>query len=421
MNILAAHLKLAQAFSLRVADTVDTELEKNPVNIVDEPAAAIDHEDSPYLRFRYTVPGVVTIGSEVRLPELEWFRDPFLARGPFDLEIVVGKVGKARRRTRLTRRGANTLQYEEHLGGGAANFRLEQSESKMRVTASPLLARSPHVLYTNVIEALLRFLAVSRGRVLLHSACVEIDGRGVMLSARTDTGKTGTILRLLRDGGARFLSDDMTVLNVDGTAECYPKPLTISHHTLRAVNANVLSPREWRWLRVQSRLHSKEGRQFGMKLAEMNLPIMTMNALTQAVVPPPKFDADRLVECDVIRRVAVDNMFIIERAPHALEDVSHEQAMDELIENTDDAYGFPPFRYLAPSFVIGGMSYDQLREKEREILAKAISSIRVRRMGRDDYTWADGIVSLITSEQSATIIDLREPAENASMVSAVAG
>lgn len=386
--MLAAMLKLAP--------------DKTPVLVVDEPDPKAPVADHGYLPFRYAVPGVVTIGSEVRLPELEWFRDPFLARGPFDIEIVVGRVGRLRGRTTLTRQGQAALQYEEHLGGRAANFRLEQDGERIRVTASPTLARSPHVLYTNVVEALLRFMAVSRGRVLLHSACVEVDGRGVLLSARTDTGKTGTILRLLRDAGARFLSDDMTVVHTDGTAECYPKPLTISHHTLRAVNADVLTARQWRWLRVQSRLHSKEGRDFGMRLAEMNLPIMTMNALTQAVVPPPKFDADRLVTCEVIKRVMVDNLFIIERGPSALNEVTTEDALDELIENTDDAYGFPPFRYLAPSFVIGGRSYTELRERERELLGEAIANMRVRRMARNDFTWADGIVSLLGEEDGLT-------------------
>ena len=102
------------------------------------------------------------------------------------------------------------------------------------VEVGPLLARSPHVVYTNVVEALLRFVLISRGRMLLHSACVELDGRGVMLSALTDTGKTATVLRLLREHGGRFLSDDMTVVDASGRAVCFPKPLTISAHTLRA-------------------------------------------------------------------------------------------------------------------------------------------------------------------------------------------
>jgi dolichol-phosphate mannosyltransferase len=396
---------------------------RSPVTIVDDDSPAVSRaevlagSEIDYLPYRYDVAGIATIGSQVRLPELEWFRAPFLSRGPFDIEIRVARVGRVRSRTRLTRRTeTGELLYEEHLGGRGGNFRVELGSS-IRVTAGPLLERSPHVLYTNVIEALLRFLAVSKGRVLLHSACVELHGTGVMLSARTDTGKTGTILRLLREKGARFLSDDMTVLEPDGTAHCFPKPLTISHHTLRAVNSTTLSRAEWRKLRVQSRLHSKEGRQFGMRLAEMNLPIMTFNAVTQAIVPPPKYDADRLVSCDVVRDVKVTDMFIIARGPRDLAEARSAEALDELIANTDDAYGFPPFRYLAPSFMIGGMDYEALRRREADLLAGVLENIRVRRMVRDDFSWADGISDLIESEVVSgasragvdVVIDLRDP------------
>jgi len=42
---------------------------------------------------------------------------------------------------------------------------------------------------------------------------------------------------MLREQGALFLSDDMTIVDSQGMASCFPKPLTISHHTLRAVQA----------------------------------------------------------------------------------------------------------------------------------------------------------------------------------------
>ena len=100
------------------------------------------------------------------------------------------------------------------------------------------------------IEALLRFAFVDRGYVLLHAACMDVDGRGVMLSARTDTGKTGTVLKLLRTHHWRFLSDDMTIVDCAGNAKSYPKPLTISEHTLHAVDAGDLTRQEWAWLRL---------------------------------------------------------------------------------------------------------------------------------------------------------------------------
>jgi len=350
-----------------------------------------------YLGYRYDIPGVATIGSQVPLPELQWFLAPFLTRGPFDVEIRVGRVGHARRRVLFTADEGNSRTYEEHLGAMGANFRVEMGET-IQVTAGPLLERSPHVLYTNIVEALLRFLAVAHGRLLLHSACVRIGDTGVMLSARTDTGKTGTVLRLIRDQGAVFLSDDMTIVDPDGTAHCFPKPLTISHHTLRAVDSHGLSRTEWGKLRVQSRLHSKEGRQFGMRLAQHNVPIMTFNALTQALVPPPKYDVDRLVPCDVAQEVTVEDLFIIERGTNTIAEVPHDQAVEELLENTDDAYGFPPFSILAPTLRVGGLDYPTLRERERSLLDEALGHIRVRRLPRDDFGWPAQISALLDQE-----------------------
>ena len=248
-------------------------------------------------RHYYDLHGIVTIGSDVVLPELAYFRKPkgvVDTTGP-DIAIRVGKVGRPRSRTRLVRStDGRTIRWEEQLGSGSANFAIHFG-SQILVTTSKALARSPHVLYTNVVEALLRFVFVDRGYMLLHAACMDVDGRGVVLSARTDTGKTGTVLKLLRTSQGRFLSDDMTIIDSSGVARSFPKPLTISQHTLRAINAGDLSRREWAWLRVQSRLHSKEGRGFAMKLADHNVPIMTINGWTQRIIPPPKYHVQRLV------------------------------------------------------------------------------------------------------------------------------
>ena len=109
----------------------------------------------------------------------------------------------------------------------------------------------------------------------------------------------------------------MTIVDSAGVARSFPKPLTISQHTLRAVNAGDLSRREWAWLRIQSRLHSKEGRGFAMKLADHNVPIMTINGWTQRIIPPPKYHVQRLVPCELGSTTTIDQLYIIERgAPH---------------------------------------------------------------------------------------------------------
>jgi hypothetical protein len=142
-------------------------------------------------------------------------------------------------------------------------------------------------------------------------------------------------------------------------------------------------------------LHSKEGRNFGMVLAGLNIPIMGINSLTQRIVPPPKYHVDRLVDCRIVRNVQVDNLFVIERGDPVLADVPFEEAIQTLLDNTDDAYGFPPFRQMAPSIVIGDDDYAELRRKERAILEQAMRNIRVRRIGSNTFSWAEDIAGLL--------------------------
>lgn len=347
------------------------------------------------LSWRYDIHGLLTVASVVRLRELDHFQAD--VNGPCDIEIRGGHFGNRhfRSRARVTQFAAvPAVSYEEHAGRHGSDFLVDMT-GNISVTAGPMLIASPHVLYTNVVEALLRFVLVARGRVLLHSACLEVNGSGVLLSARTDTGKTGTVLRMVREGGAHFLSDDMTIISADGTALAFPKQLTISQHTLRAVHAGDLTRAEWRWLRVQSRLHSKEGRGIGTRLGELNLPIMSLNALTQLMVPPPKFEIQRLVPCQGANQVAVEQLFIIERGAHRVDTVDSTRLIDELIDNTDDAYGFPPFRYFAPALEIDGESYDSLRVHERAILTQAMDHVTARRLATPDFSWADRIPSLL--------------------------
>jgi glycosyltransferase involved in cell wall biosynthesis len=368
----------------------------------DDPASA--RKRSRYLTYRYDVAGVVTIGSQILLPELEFFRAQHIADSDVDIAVRVGDVGNKRpsRRAAMTETSYPTvIRYEEHLGRLGANFRARIDDC-ITVDVGPLLARSSHVVYTNILEPLLRFVLVSRGRMLLHSACVELAGTGVMLSALTDTGKTGTVLRLLREHGGRFLSDDMTVIDRNGNASWFPKPLTISAHTLRAVSAEDLTRSEWRRLQIQSRLHSRGGRSIAMALSRFNLPIMGINALTQMLIPPPKYTVDRLVPCQMTDTTRVRELFIIERGPPRLADLDKRDALTQLLTNTDDAYGFPPFRYLAPAISIGSRDYHELRAAERNILAGFLANVRVRTLASDSFGWADEIPGLITASNSGS-------------------
>ncbi len=56
---------------------------------------------------------------------------------------------------------------------------------------------------------------MSAATVTVHASCIAVDGRGILLSGRSGSGKSDLALRLI-DRGASLVSDDYTILNADG-------------------------------------------------------------------------------------------------------------------------------------------------------------------------------------------------------------
>jgi putative flippase GtrA len=272
----------------------------------------------------YDVAGVLRVESDVELPELRYFRTE--SDGAVDIRIHTARVGALPSRRTHFRTSSGKLSYIEHLGLAGANFRLTMGDP-IDLEVAPLLARSPHVLYTNVVEALLRFVLVSRGHVLLHSASLIVDGRAVLLSAQTDTGKTSTVIRLVREHGYHFLSDDMTIIAPDGRAICYPKPMTLSYHTMSAIAGVALPRRKRAVLALQSRLHSKSGRSVGRFLGDLNIPIMSVNSVVQMLVPPPKYHIDALLGCQIGQEAPIGHVVLMERGPELNERLPLDRAV----------------------------------------------------------------------------------------------
>jgi dolichol-phosphate mannosyltransferase len=354
--------------------------------------ASITVAGEPEARHRYDVAGLLAIESDVELRELRHFASTRI--GPPDIKIRVGLVApKPTRKVTFGERDGE-LVYREHLGPLSANFTLRMGDP-IEIKVSPILALSPHVVYTNIVEAFLRFLLVSKGYVLLHSAALVGEHGATLLSAQTDTGKTSTVISLVRSRGYRFLSDDMTIIDPRGEAIGYPKPMTLSFHTMGVAKEGRLTVGDRARLAVQSRLHSKSGRQVGRALGEKNLPIMTINSAVQFLVPPPKHRIEDLFECAVGGRAPIRNVVLMERGEDQLEPVPLDEAVRRLLENTDDAYGFPPFALFAPRIRIGGDNYAALRRKEADLLRSAISNARRWHLQVPSHEWAERLPALI--------------------------
>jgi putative flippase GtrA len=286
------------------------------------------------------------------------------------------------------------IRYAE--GRGPIGFRVEITDvgDRIEVLASGLLRHSPHVLYTNVVEPILRWTLVSKGYALVHAACFADGERAFMITARTDTGKTTTTLKTLDKYPYSFVSDDLTILCPDGRVLTYPKPLTISRHTVQAVKTPLLSRRERIGLVVQSRLHSRSGRRFAMVIAKLRLPAATINAIVQFLVPPPKYHVERLIPTAKIAPEAkLAGLVVIQRGGLGQVELESEEALEILMSNCEDAYGFPPYAEIAG--FLHSRTGNGLQAVERELVAGVLSQIPATLLRSETMDWCDRLPAVI--------------------------
>ena len=337
--------------------------------------------------YSYNIHNIVSVVSEGRLPELEPFRIKEMISEP----TIKIKFGRPPSEKSSNETAKNYMNYHEIFGHLGFEVGIEMEDQSVDVTASPTLRYSPHVLYTNVVEPILRWTFVKKGYALVHCATIAFGDKAYMITARTDTGKTTTLLKILshqrRDSDqAAFLSDDMTLVSPKGIAMTYPKPMTISFHTLRAVNSKTLNFTEKLILPFQSRIHSREGRKAAFFISKSKLPAATINLIVQALIPPPKYYVQKLIpKAKMATSAKLAGMFIIERGKGENQPMDTAEAIDILFKNCEDAYGFPPYDDVK-EFLYCNEGYD-LREKEHEIIRKAFGSLPTTLIKSENMDW----------------------------------
>jgi hypothetical protein len=295
-----------------------------------------------------------------------------------------------------SRNGSSMVRYTEHLGSLGAQFAINFLSERVEITINKVIAMSKHVLYVNLVEPILRFVLVSKGYVLLHSACIADEyGRGMLLSAPPDTGKTTTVLRCIKLG-CSFLSDDMTILEKTKEALCFPKPMTISSHTYNT--AKTVATKKSRGIQnmmLRSLVHSKKGRGLMRNMGKHNVPIFTINTVGQALIKPPKFKIEDLFQHVNIReRTRISNLFFLERGGEETRKITISEALKRAIENSDDAFLFPPYKELLQHLNIGGLDSVTLLEAERNLLEKFISNIECTILKSEQRLWFEKVIQI---------------------------
>jgi dolichol-phosphate mannosyltransferase len=324
--------------------------------------------------FSYNIHNLITVVSEGQLPELE----PFRVFQTIDQPTIRVRIGIPPKPKRNAEKSEKYLRFREMFGHIGFEVGIWMDEH-VDVIASPLLRFSPHVLYTNIVEPILRWTFVKKGYALVHGASIAFGDQAFVITARTDTGKTTTLLKILshqrrNSDRAAFLSDDMIIVSPEGLALTYPKPLTISAHTLSAINADTLNFREKLSLPLQSRIHSRSGRKVASFINKTLLPAATINMMMQMVIPPPKYFVKKLLpSVKLTNTAAISGMFIIERNGEGTITINNKEALETLLQNCEDAYGFPPYDNLK-EFLYHNNGVD-LRSIEQSIIRRAFSGL----------------------------------------------
>ena len=152
-----------------------------------------------------------------------------------DLMLKIDKVDiKADLYDRLERFDLGEKEVVERRKFGT--MQLKDLFNRTELNATKGYARFRPLL--TLLEHILEFKLLTKNHILIHSACVSKNDEGCLICAPRGTGKTMVSLKLVKDKGFHFLSDDRTIISDDGRAYCFPKNVKLSMPHVREFGLN---------------------------------------------------------------------------------------------------------------------------------------------------------------------------------------
>jgi hypothetical protein len=132
-------------------------------------------------------------------------------------------------------------------------------------------------------------------------------------------------------------------------------------------------------------------------LTKTHLPTATINMIMQMLVPPPKYFVNQLVpKVKLTRKANLGRMFIIERGEKGIVPIENSAAMEVLLQNCEDAYGFPPYEDIKEFLYMQG---GDLREKEQAIIRQAVGTLPATVIRSSTFDWWSRIPTFVNNEQ----------------------
>ena len=92
-------------------------------------------------------------------------------------------------------------------------------------------------LWNSLLSAVIFLKLLQNDRSFIHSACASIKNHAFLLAAFPDTGKSSTVLSIVKEcEKAEYLSDDLTIIDRNGNVYCYPIPITMSSRVIGVID-----------------------------------------------------------------------------------------------------------------------------------------------------------------------------------------
>jgi len=119
-----------------------------------------------------------------------------------------------------------------------------------------------------------------------------------------------------------------------------------------------------------------------------------MNAVVQILVPPPKYHVQQLVpHARVSQTARLAGLIVIERGGDADVTLAHQEGLEILLANCEDAYGFPPYETIRS--VLHNTSTADLRGIERGIIEQALADLPATLLRSSKMDWSSRIPALV--------------------------
>ena len=338
----------------------------------------------------YDLHGILGIESDAPLSELGFF-ETAVPPAQIDLKIRLDRHGTP---SRLP----GGISYDERMGRFGFGLTVLPGEYT-EVVVSPLLERSPHFLFTNIVEPVLRWSLVRKGFALVNAGCVTLGDETILLHGLRDIGPA--LFELCKVEGAAFLGDDLTILGRNGCAYSYPKPVTVSPE-MQPTGSDAPRWRE-RWgVRGQRLLYSQAIRRLGLWLSQRDLPAATLNTYVQWLIPQPKYMLDRFVPGLVYGSSTAVSTILLVSHEKINQSSRAKQNIEKSLQQRTDSYSFQPQPLLASE--LSQWQREDLQRKELAIIQQALQNSRVKTIQNAPQDWWRLVVNVLSEPSSGELI-----------------